>query len=84
VPPDGRSRHLDRVSDLAFVRELVRDGSARVGRPSVDPVLFLRRQLVRFFEGLRPERQHLRVAADRVSLWWYPTARRTRPRSGLA
>jgi hypothetical protein len=46
VPADHFSRHLDRVLDLAFVRELVRDlvqeCYAVAGRPSVDPVVFFK------------------------------------------
>src|SRR5215204_3631166 len=71
VPADDFYRHLDRVLDLTFVRDLVRDTYAPVGRPSVDPVVFFRLQLVLFFEGLRSERQLLRVAADRLSVRWY-------------
>ena len=71
VPADDFYRHLDRVLDLAFVRDLVRETYAPVGRPSIDPVVFFRLQLVLFFEGLRSERQLLRVAADRLSVRWY-------------
>ena len=71
VPADDFYRHLDRVLDLAFVRDLVRDTYAPAGRPSIDPVVFFRLQLVLFFEGLRSERQLLRVVADRLSLRWY-------------
>src|SRR5918997_1013889 len=71
VPADDFYRHLDRVLDLSFVRDLVRDRYALAGRPSIDPVVFFRLQLVLFFEGLRSERQLLRVVADRLSLRWY-------------
>src|SRR4029450_9599954 len=71
VPADDFYRHLDRVLDLSFVRDLVRDTYAPVGRPSIDPVVFFRLQLILFFEGLRSERQLLRVVADRLSLRWY-------------
>jgi len=57
--------------DLAFVRDLVRDSYAEAGRPSIDPVVFFKLQLVLFFEGLRSERQLLRVVGDRLSLRWY-------------
>ena len=40
VPPDHFSRHLERVLDLGFVRELVRDRYAPSGRPSLDPVVY--------------------------------------------
>lgn len=71
VPADHFYRHLDRVLDLGFVRDLVRDDYAAKGRPSVDPVVFFRLQLVMFFEGIRSERQLMRLAADRLSVRWY-------------
>lgn len=71
VPRDHFYRHLDRVLDLSFVRELVRPCYAAGGRPSIDPVVFFKLQLVMFFEDLRSERQLLRVAADRLSVRWY-------------
>jgi transposase len=71
VPADCFYRHLERTLDLAFVRDLVRDAYAERGRPSVDPVVFFKLQLVLFFEGLRSERQLMRVVADRLSLRWY-------------
>src|SRR5439155_7703247 len=71
VPANHFYRHLERTFDLSFVRELVRDAYAGIGRPSVDPVVFFKLQLVLFFEGLRSERQLMRVVADRLSLRWY-------------
>ena len=44
---------------------------ARGGRPSVDPVIFFKLQLVMFFEDIRSERQLMRIVADRLSLRWY-------------
>jgi transposase len=71
VPADHFYRHVDRVLDLGFVRGLVRDAYAARGRPSVDPVVFFKLQLVMFFEGIRSERQLMRLAADRLSVRWY-------------
>jgi transposase len=71
VPPDHFSRHLERSLDLTFVRDLVRATDAAIGRPSIDPVVFVKLPLILFFEGLRAERQLLRVAADRLSRRWY-------------
>ena len=71
VPPDHFYRHLERVLDLGFVRDLVRDAYADAGRPSIDPVIFFTLQRILFFEGIRSERQLLRVVADRLSLRWY-------------
>jgi transposase len=71
VPADHFYRHLERALDLAFVRDLVRDTYAAVGRPSIDPVVFFKLQLILFFEGLRSERQLMRTVGDRLSLCWY-------------
>jgi transposase len=71
VPPSHFYRHLERTLDLAFVRDLVRGAYAEIGRPSIDPVVFFKLQLILFFEGLRSERQLMRVVADRLSLRWH-------------
>ncbi len=71
VPPGHFYRHLERALDLGFVRELVRETYAGIGRPSIDPVVFFKLQLIFFFEGLRSERHLMRVVADRLSLRWY-------------
>lgn len=64
-------RHLDRALDLSFVRDLVQGCYASGGRPSIDPVVFFKLQLVLFFEGLRSERLLMRTVADRLSVLWY-------------
>ena len=71
VPADHFYRHLDRVLDLSFVRDLVQDCYAASGRPSVDPVVFFRLQLVMFFEGIRSERLLMRTVTDRLSVRWF-------------
>jgi transposase len=71
VPPKHVYRHRERTLDLAFVRDVVRNTYAELGRPSIDPVVFFKLQLILFFEGLRSERQLMRVVADRLSLRWY-------------
>jgi transposase len=71
VPADHFYRHLERSLDLAFVREFVQQTYAPGGRPSIDPVVFFKLQLVMFFEGIRSERQLMRHAADRLSVRWY-------------
>jgi len=71
VPHDHFYRHLERTLDLSFVREFVHETYASVGRPSIDPIVFFKLQLVMFFEGIRSERQLMRHAADRLSVRWY-------------
>lgn len=57
--------------DLSFVYALVGKFYAGVGRPSIDPVVFFKLQLVMFFEDIRSERLLLRQVADRLSVRWY-------------
>jgi transposase len=72
VPEDNFYRRLEARLNLSFVRELVGPLYAKGGRPSVDPVVFFKLQLVMFFENPRSERQLMRVVADRPSVHWYP------------
>ncbi len=71
VPQDHFYRQLERTLDLSFVREFVQESYAGSGRPSIDPIVFFKLQLVMFFEGIRSERQLMRHAADRLSVRWY-------------
>ena len=71
VPEDNFYRRLEATLNLSFVRDLVEDHYACAGRPSIDPVVFFRLQLVMFFEDIRSERRLMEVAADRLSVRWY-------------
>jgi len=71
VPQDNFYRRLEATLDLSFLRELVGPLYAGDGRPSVDPVVFFKLQLVMFFEDLRSERQLMGVVSDRLSVRWY-------------
>src|SRR5690349_4702721 len=71
VPATHFYRQLDRVVDLSFVRDLVKETYAERGRPSIDPVVFFKLQLVMFFEGIRSERQLMQLSADRLSVRWF-------------
>src|SRR5438046_9538614 len=70
VPQDHFYRHLERTLNLSFVREFVQQTYAGGGRPSIDPVVFFKLQLVMFFEAIRSERLLMRHAADRLSVRW--------------
>jgi transposase len=76
IPTDNFYRHLEAKLDLSFVREWARDLYASRGRPSIDPVVFFKLQLVMFFEGIRSERQLIAT----VSLPRPPLVSRLRPR----
>jgi transposase len=71
VPQDHFYRHLQKVLDLSFVHNLVRDSYSIAGRPSIDPMVFFKLQLVMFFEDIRSERLLMRQVADRLSVRWY-------------
>jgi transposase len=71
VPKDNLYRRLQEKLDLSFVRELVEDRYAASGRPSIDPEVFFRLQLVMFHEGIRSERELMRIVSDRLSVRWY-------------
>ncbi len=71
VPKDNFYRRLEGSLDLSFVRALVEDLYAHSGRPSVDPEVFFRLQLVMFHEDIRSERELMRIVSDRLSARWY-------------
>ncbi len=71
VPKDHFYRHLHRVLDLSFVRDLAADCYAVGGRPSIDPEVFFRLQLIMFFSGIRSERQLLEQVSYNLAMRWY-------------
>ncbi len=71
VPAGHFYRHLDAKLDLAFVRDLVADRYAAGGRPSIDPVVFFRLQLIMFFEGIRSDRKLMETASLNLAHRWY-------------
>lgn len=64
VPTNNFYRHLEAKLDLGFVRGWVKECYADRGRPSIDPVVFFKLQLIMFFEGIRSERQLIETAAS--------------------
>jgi transposase len=71
VPANHFYRQVERTLDLSFVRDLVAPFYATGGRPSIDPVVFFKLQLVMFFEDIRSERLLMRQVADRLGARWY-------------
>jgi transposase len=53
VPQNHFYRYLEQKLDRSFVRKFVQETYAGLGRPSIDPVVFFKLQLVMFFEGIR-------------------------------
>ena len=71
VPTANFYRHLDATLDLGFVREWAADCYAERGRPSIDPVVFFKLQLIMFFEGIRSERKLMEAVALNLAHRWY-------------
>ena len=71
VPADHFYRHLDAALDLSFVREWVAGCYAERGRPSIDPIVFFKLQLMLFFKGLRSERRLVETASLHLAHRWY-------------
>lgn len=71
VPADNFYRFLDAKLDLSFVRSWVQDCYAAGGRPSIDPVVFFKLQLILFFEGIRSERQLMQTVVLHLAHRWY-------------
>ena len=72
VPQNNFYRQVEAKLDLSFVRDLVQQHySSRMGRPSIDPVVFFKLQLIMFFEGIRSERQLMEMVNMRLDHRWY-------------
>ncbi len=72
VPQDNFYRQLEARLDLSFVYDLVKDAYApSQGRPSIDPVVFFKLQLIMFFEGIRSERQLMEIVNLNLAYRWY-------------
>ena len=71
VPRSNFYRHVEAKLDLVFVREWAKELYAERGRPSIDPVVFFKLQLIMFFEGLRSDRQLIETASLNLAHRWY-------------
>ena len=68
VPHDHFYRYLECSLDRSFVREFVQQTYAGGGRPSIDPIVFFKLQLVMFFEDIvRCENRILGVGRGRTT-----------------
>jgi transposase len=72
VAADHFLRQIDRVLDLSFVRELTAacytDGK---GRPSIDPEVFFRMQLVAYFNGITKDRRLCEEVRYNLAYRWF-------------
>jgi transposase len=71
VPKDNFYRQLEEHLDLSFIHEFVSPFYSDIGRPSIDPVVFFKLQLIAFFEGIRSERQLMETVNLSLAHRWY-------------
>jgi transposase len=71
VPAHNFYRQLDAKIDLNFVRDLVKPFYTPCGRPSIDPVVFFKLQLIMLFEDIRSERQLMEQVNVNLAFRWY-------------
>ena len=71
VPADHFYRRLEVALDLSCVRDWVAGRYAERGRPSIDPVVYFKLQLIMFFEGIRSERRLIETASLNLAHRWY-------------
>lgn len=65
-------RRIDSILDLSFVRELTAARYAdRQGRPSIDPEVFFRMQLVAYFYGVTTDRRLCAEVRDNLAYRWF-------------
>lgn len=67
VPADHLRRSIDRFVDLSSVRTHLAPSYSSTGRPSIDPELIIRMQIIGYTHGIRSERRlcdevHLNLA----------------------
>jgi len=71
VPEANFYRQLEAYVNLNFVRNMVENLYSNIGRPSIDPVVFFKLQLIAFFEGIRSERQLMETVNLNLAHRWY-------------
>lgn len=72
VSRDHWLRRINRVLDLSFVRELTEDlYAAGKGRPSIDPEVFFRMQLVAYLNGITSDRQLCEEIRYNLAYRWF-------------
>ena len=72
IPEDHYLRRLDRILDLDFVHETVRDSYCQNnGRPSVDPEVIIRLFLLQAIDGISHVRELMRHVQVNLAYRWF-------------
>jgi len=76
IPDDHLLKRVDRVLDLTWLRDEVRDCyDEHQGRPSIDPESAVRLMLAGLFQGITQDRKLLREAQVNLALRWFALLR---------
>lgn len=72
IPSDHRLRKLNRVLDLSFIHEAVRDRYCQDnGRPSIDPEVVMRLFILQAIEGIRSVRELMNEVQVNLAYRWF-------------
>lgn len=79
IPPDHLVRRVAKIVDLTFIYELTHDLYCEDnGRPSVDPVLFFRMQLLKYFFSIPSDRRLCDEVQLNLAYRWFCQVRSTK------
>ena len=71
VASDHFLRKVDRLLELAFLRELTAACYSKLGRPSIDPEVFFRMLFVAYHYGISSDRQLCEEVRDNLAYRWF-------------
>jgi len=71
VPENNLYRQLEACINLELIRENVEGLWSNIGRPSNDPVVFFKLQLIAYFEGIRSECKLMEAVNLNLAHRWY-------------
>ena len=72
VPQDHLLRIIDKAIEWSFIYDLVRDTySDGMGRPSIDPVTFIKIPLIQYLYGIKSMRQTIKEIEVNMAYRWF-------------
>jgi transposase len=79
VPQDHLLRKIQAILDTEFIREKTRPFYSDKGRPSVDPVVLFKMELIAYLYGIRSDRRLVEEIRVNVAYRWFLGLRLTDP-----
>jgi len=71
VPEDNIYRALDGFLDLRFLYKECEKLYGKTGKPSIDPIVFFKLQIIEYFEDIISDRELIRKANDTLSMRYF-------------